>query len=59
MCVFNVFFYAFGNRFQSRYFARKHMKPNDYFYFFLQNVSLTLFHLCSFRLWQSTLSTDP
>ena len=28
------------------------------FYFFLQHVSLTLFHLCTRKFWQSTFSTD-
>ena len=29
------------------------------FFYFLQHVSLTLFHLCTRRFWQSTFSTDP
>ena len=67
-------FYAFGTRFQSRFFARKDntwrvRKPNAkqnrfqivtiFVYFFLQHISQTLCHLCSRRFWQSTFSTDP
>ena len=63
MCVFNVFLCVWEQIpvtiFCLKIYFLTSEKPNDFFYLFLQHVSLTLFHLCSHWLWQSTLSTDP
>ena len=59
MCVFNVFFMHLGTDFSQDFLLENIWNQMIFFYFFLQHVSLTLFHLCSCRLWQSNLSTDP
>ena len=67
-------FYAFGTKFQSRFFARKDIswrvrKPNAKqnrfqevtisFLLFFFSIFLRHYVTCSLRFWQSTLSTDP
>ena len=70
MCFFMRLGTDFSHDFMLEIYFLASEKPNAgqkrfqtvtifFFYFFLQHVSLTLFHLRSRRLWQSTFSTDP
>ena len=74
LCAFLMGFYAFGTKFQSRFFARKDIswrvrKPNAKqnrfqevtisFLLFFFSIFLRHYVTCSLRFWQSTLSTDP
>ena len=73
MCVFNGFFYAFGTRFQSRFFARKDIpwrvrKPDAKQIRFQIVMICFTFSSAYFldvmspmfpQVWQSTFSTDP
>ena len=74
MCVFYVFFMRLGTDFSHDFLLKIYFlaseKPNAgqnrfqkvtifLLFFFLQHVSLTVFHLCSHRLLQSTFSIDP
>ena len=68
-------FYAFGTRFQSRFFARKDVSwrarkanaktksfsdSHDFFLLFYSAYLLDIMSpVCSRRFWQSTFSTDP
>ena len=50
-----IFLVARGTECWTNLFSDSH----DFCTFFLQHISLTLFHLCPRRFWQSTFSTDP
>ena len=57
--VTKIFLVAWKTECWTKLFSDNHMLLCCFFLLFFQHVSLTLFHLCPRRFYQSTFSADP